>query len=49
MLMINEIMISDNLSDGSNNSYVDVERISSDDEDMRRKILTQGDNNIPVI
>ncbi|XP_053379115.1 calmodulin-binding transcription activator 1-like isoform X2 [Mercenaria mercenaria] len=38
-------MDTDNLSDGSNNSFVDVERISSDDEDMRRKMLTQGVEN----
>lgn len=37
-----DTMDTDNVSVGSSNSYVDVERISSDDEDMRRKMLSQG-------
>lgn len=41
-------MIADNLSDGSSGSFVDVERVSSDDEDMRRKMITQGKQSLSV-
>jgi len=35
-------MDTDSQSDEANNSDVDVERVSSDDEDIRNKILAQG-------
>ncbi|XP_052821053.1 calmodulin-binding transcription activator 2-like isoform X2 [Mya arenaria] len=38
-------MDTDNQSEGSNNSDIDVERVSSDDEDIRKRILAQGEDN----
>ncbi|KAL4220816.1 transcription by RNA polymerase II [Mactra antiquata] len=38
-------MDTDNVSEGSITSFIDVERVSSDDEDIRQKILSQDTGN----
>lgn len=40
--MISAFVFVDNLSEGSSSSFIDVERLSSDDEDIRNRILAQG-------
>ncbi|KAH3818037.1 hypothetical protein DPMN_119624 [Dreissena polymorpha] len=36
-------MDTDNVSEDCNSSDIDVERVSSDDEDIRRRMLAEGD------
>jgi len=43
------LVVADNLSEASNNSFVDVERVSSDEEDIRRRILAQGKSSLPLM